>query len=264
MGTLWIPGAERLKPSAAGGTITSTAPPRTVWHTTEADPGTDQVWDTMIRVLTNKSAEPQVLWDPLTDRLGQFFPLDQSGRALQNDGTTRTNRVGKVCIQVEVIGRAAKPFTGYWKPGPNFCALMAAVRSWEIPDSWPAGPPPRFIADPPHNIPEDDRDRTTWLARGGHYGHSQIPGNTHGDPGGISTTALFAAAPKPSTQETTMALTQADAELVVDRLLARMIGASTVADCLSKARWLSEQYAEGGALNQQMDRIEADVDGLAP
>jgi len=65
-------------------------------------------------------------------------------------------------------------------------------------------------------------------------------------------------------KETDMALTTADAELVVDRLLARMIGASTVADCLAKARWLSEQFAEGGVLNQQLDRIEADVDGLAP
>jgi len=68
----------------------------------------------------------------------------------------------------------------------------------------------------------------------------------------------------PIPPEDPMALTTADAELVVDRLLARQIGASSVADCLAKARWLSEQYAEGGALNQQIDRIEADVDGLAP
>jgi hypothetical protein len=68
----------------------------------------------------------------------------------------------------------------------------------------------------------------------------------------------------PTPPEDPMALTTADAELVVDRILARMIGASTVADCLAKARWLSEQYAEGGVLNQQLDRIEADVDGLAP
>lgn len=192
-GTLWIPGAERLKPSASGGTITSTAPPRVVWHTTEATPGTDSVWNAMIRVLTNKSAEPNVLYDPVTDRLGQWFPLNQSGRALRNDGANRTNRTGKVCIQIEVIGQSAKPFTDTWKPGKNFRALMAAIRSWGIPDVWPSGAPPKFIASPPHNVPEDERSRTIWASKGGHYGHSQIPGNDHGDPGGIDIKKLFAA-----------------------------------------------------------------------
>lgn len=192
-GTIWIPGAERITPSYPGGNITSTAPPRVVWHTTEATPGTSTVWASMIRVLREKSAEPQVLYDPVTDRLGQFMPLDVSGRALKNDGTTQTNRVGEVNIQVEVIARAATPFTSYWKPGPNFRALMAAIRSWNIADVWPSGLPPRFIADPPHNVPEDERSRSIWLSKGGHYGHSQIPGNNHGDPGAIDVKALFAA-----------------------------------------------------------------------
>lgn len=197
-GTIWIPGAERLTPSMAGGEITSTAEPRTVWHTTEADPGTSEVWASMIRVLTGKSAEPQVLYDPVTDRLGQFIPLNLSGRALKNDGATRTNRVGRVCIQIEVIARAAKPFTAYWKPGPNFRALMAAIRSWGIPDAWPSGPPPRFVqvGTGGYNSPEDERSRTIWTTKGGHYGHSHIPGNSHGDPGGISVVSLFAAGGK--------------------------------------------------------------------
>lgn len=196
MGTLWIPGAERIKPSTAGGTITSTAPPRVVWHTTEAPPGTDNMFATMIRVLTNKGAEPQVLYDPVTDRLGQFMPLNVSGRALKNDGATRTNRTGRVCIQIEVIGYSSKPFTDTWKPGPNFRALMAAIRSWGIPDAWPSGPPPRFVAvgTGGYNSPEDERSRSIWTTKGGHYGHSQIPGNDHGDPGGISITKLFGAA----------------------------------------------------------------------
>lgn len=191
-GTIWIPGAERITPSAPGGTM-SGGKPRVTWHTTEADPGTASVWAAMIRVLKGKSAEPQVLYDPLTDRLGQFIPLSLSGRALRNDGTLRTNRTGLVNIQIEVIGRSAKPFTSYWKPGKNFRALMAAIRSWGIPDDWPAGDPPRFIADPPHNVPESPRFRTLWLGHAGHYGHSQVPGNDHGDPGGISTAALFRA-----------------------------------------------------------------------
>jgi hypothetical protein len=122
------------------------------------------------------------------------MPLNLSGRALKNDGATQTNRVGRVCIQIEVIAYSDKPFTAYWKPGPNFKALVAALKSWGIPvDVWPAGPPPRFVASPPHNIPENDRDRKTWLTKGGYFSHSQIPANDHGDPGGIDIAKLAAA-----------------------------------------------------------------------
>lgn len=198
MGTLLIPGAEHIAPSLAGGEITSTAPPRVVWHTTQNPSGDPRQWANVIATLRAKSAEPNVLYDPSTDRLGQFIPLNLSGRALKNDGSSRTNRVGLVCIQIEVIAYAEKPFTKDWKPGPNFRALMAAIRSWGIADVWPAGPPPVFIASPPHNVPENARSRAVWLTKGGHYSHSQIPGNDHGDCGGISTVELFAAG-KPTT-----------------------------------------------------------------
>src|SRR5690349_6677769 len=198
MGTLWIPGAEKLPVSSPGGTITSTAPPRSVWHATEAQPGTANVWTAMVRVLNNKAAEPQVLYDPVTDRLGQFMPLNVSGRALKNDGTTRTNRVGKVCIQIEVIAYSSKPFTDYWKPGPNWRNLMAALRSWGIPDVQPAGAFPKFIESPPHNVPESPRSRTVWTTKGGHFCHAQVPGNDHGDPGAVSFQAMIAAAGTPT------------------------------------------------------------------
>lgn len=198
MGTLWIPGAERLPCSKAGGTITSTAPPRAVWHTVEGTSGSPGAWTGSIKTLNAKSAEPHVLWDPLDDRLGQFMPLNLSGRALKNDGATQTNRVGRVCIQIEVIAFSARPFTAYWTPGPKFKALVAALKSWGIAvDVWPAGAPPKFIDSPPHNVPENDRDRKTWLTKGGYFSHSQIPANDHGDPGGISIVAL-AAAGKPA------------------------------------------------------------------
>lgn len=212
-GTLWIPGAERITPSSPGGTPSSTEaahPPRVVWHTTEAPSGDPKMFQAMINVLKGKSAEPQVLWDPVTDRLGQFFPLDHTGRALKNDGSYRTNRTGKVCIQIEVIGYSKTPFTGYWKPGPNFRALMAAIRSWGVPDVFPMGNPPKYPGG-------SRRDRNTWLSKAGHYCHANVPGNDHGDPGAISPARLFAAAPKtapkPPTGGTTggdMPLTDAD------------------------------------------------------
>lgn len=213
-GTLWVPGAERITPSLAGGSITSTAPPRVVWHTTEAPSGKPAMFQSMINVLKNKSAEPQILWDPITDRLGQFMPLNVSGRALKNDTDgTRNNRMGRVCIQIEVIGYAKNPFTDDWKPGKNFRALMAAIRSWGIPDVFPMGPPPKFPGG-------SRRDRTIWRSKGGHYCHANIPGNDHGDPGAISPAKLFAAAgttpskppaPTPAEEEDSMAgLTKAD------------------------------------------------------
>lgn len=186
-GTIWIPGAERITPSAPGGSITSTAPPRVVWHTTEAPSGNPAMFQSMINVLKGKSAEPQILWDPITDRLGQFMPLNVGGRALKNDGATRTNRTGRVCIQIEVIGYSKNPFTDTWKPGKNFRALMAAIRSWGIPDDFPMGPPPKYPGG-------SKRDRTIWLTKAGHYCHANIPGNDHGDPGAISVSKLFAAA----------------------------------------------------------------------
>jgi peptidoglycan hydrolase-like protein with peptidoglycan-binding domain len=162
-----------------------------VWHTTESGAG-NAAFNSVGKYLTSIGAEPHFLYDPTTDRLGQYGPLDQSGRALKNDGNTRTNRTGRACIQIEVLGRAATPFTGYWRPGKNFKALMSAIRSWGIPDVFPMGTPAKTAG-------ATKRDRNVWLTEGGHYGHCNVPGNDHWDPGAISTKVLFAAAPKGST-----------------------------------------------------------------
>ncbi|MFE5093225.1 peptidoglycan-binding protein [Streptomyces sp. NPDC056638] len=190
MGEIWIKEAERLGDGSIGGAMDSpSAPGRVVWHTTESGHG-DASFKNVGAYLTSIGAEPHILYDPTTDRLGQYGPLNQSARALKNDGATRTNRTGKVCIQIEVLARANTPFTGYWKPGPNFLALMRAIRSWGVPDTWPAGALAKVYADN-----SASRSRTTWAGKGGHYGHSNVPGNDHWDPGNIDRTAIFKAAP---------------------------------------------------------------------
>ncbi|WP_234430663.1 peptidoglycan-binding protein [Streptomyces sp. NRRL F-4489] len=166
---------------------TPSLPPRVVWHTTESGAGS-AAFDDVAAYLSNINAEPHILYDPTTDRIGQYGPLDESARALKNDDSSRTNRTGSVCIQIEVLARASNPFTNYWRPGPNWRALMAAIRSWDVPDTWPMGPPAATAAAA-HN-----RNRSTWLNRGGHYGHCHVPGNDHWDPGAINTAALFDAA----------------------------------------------------------------------
>jgi hypothetical protein len=190
LGTAWIPGAERLGSGSIGGAMdTPGKPPRVVWHTTESGAG-NAAFDAVGRYLSTASYEPHILYDPTTDRIGQYGPLNQSARALKNDGATRTNRTGLVCIQIEVLARAGTPFTGYWKPGPNFRALMAAIRSWGVPDVFPMGSLATKYGDPAAS-----RSRDVWTNKGGHYGHCNVPGNDHWDPGAISKTALFAAAP---------------------------------------------------------------------
>ena len=187
-------------------------PARVVWHTTEAPSG-GKFFDVMRAVLTEKKAEPHILWDPLTDRLGQFFPLDRSARALKNDTAsgTSTNRTGQACIQIEVVGYAATPFTRYWQPGPNFRSLMAAIRAWGIPDEWPGG----RMSAAGEGV---SRDLTTWKTRGGHYGHCHVPGNSHWDCGAIDQQAIFraASAPTVSEEDPFMALTDAEQRELLD------------------------------------------------
>ncbi|WP_369147050.1 peptidoglycan-binding protein [Streptomyces sp. R44] len=197
MGEIWIKEAERLGDGDIGGAMDSpSAPPRVVWHTTESGAG-DASFEAVAKYLSDHASEPHILYDPTTDRLGQYGPLNESARALKNDGTTRTNRTGRVCIQIEVLAKASKPFTSYWKPGKNFAALMRAIRSWSVPDTWPAGALATSYSD------DSPRNRTVWATKGGHYGHSNIPGNDHWDPGNIDKAALFKAAPRPTTPPAT-------------------------------------------------------------
>ncbi|MFI6979303.1 peptidoglycan-binding protein [Embleya sp. NPDC050154] len=185
-GPTWISGAERLGDGSIGGAMDSpNLPPRCVQHTVEAPAG--RGWFlSMASYLISAGVEPQILYDPDSDSLGQFGPLNQSGRALRNAGSVRTNRTGKVCVQWEVCGRAAKPWTAGFDPSakPNFLRAVAAMRAWGIPDVWPAGVPQAYPGD------HDDRDMDTWLHRGGWFGHSQVPGNDHGDPGRIDTSKV--------------------------------------------------------------------------
>ncbi|MGW8953955.1 peptidoglycan-binding protein [Streptomyces sp. NPDC055709] len=188
MGTTWIPGAERLGNGTIGGPMDHPAhPARVVWHTTESGAGAS-AFHTVGKYLITVNSEPHILYDPTTDHIGQYGPLTQSARALMNAGTMRNNRVGTACIQIEVLAHAAQPFTAYWHPGPNFRALMASIRSFGIPDTFPMGAPARSVA-------ACRRDTTVWLTRGGHYGHCHVPGNDHWDPGGIDTARLLTATP---------------------------------------------------------------------
>ncbi|MFJ2780321.1 hypothetical protein ACIO5D_27540, partial [Kitasatospora sp. NPDC087315] len=182
-GPAYIDGVERLGGQVIGGAMDHPeSGPRVTWHTTECPSGA-RYFDSMGSYLRSAGVEPQVLYDPTSDRLGQFGPLTQSGRALANDGTRRTNREGSVNIQVEVVARAGSPWTDGFDPAakPNFQLLLAAARAHGVPDTWPAGPPASSPSAPM------SRRRDIWQSKGGHYGHCHVPGNDHWDPGNLDT-----------------------------------------------------------------------------
>jgi Putative peptidoglycan binding domain len=181
MGTTWVPGADRLTPNGGPGTCAVSYPPAAVWHTTEG-----KNYDAMHRVLVSKRAEPHILYDPTNDRMGQYFPLNVSARALRPGSGTSKNKSGVVVIQIEVCAYAATPFTGYWKPGPKMSALLQAIRSWNVPDVWPAG----RLSQRGEGV---SRNRHIWETKAGHFGHCNVPDNDHWDPGGIDTVALLGA-----------------------------------------------------------------------
>lgn len=186
-GTVWISGAIRLGDGSIGGAMdTPGNPPRVTHHSTESPAGgryLESVGSYLLRV----AAEPQLIYCPVTDRVGQFGPLNQSGRALRNDGTRRTNREGRVNIQIEVLGYAKNPWTTGWDPAkkPGWQKILAAARSWGVPDTFPAGPPAKYPGG------SKSRSRSIWQSKGGHFSHGDVPGNDHGDPGAISTTKVL-------------------------------------------------------------------------
>lgn len=187
-GPSYISGAVRFGSQSIGGAMdTPGNPPRSTWHTTESPAGASY-FTSIAAYLIRVASEPQVIYDPVSDKLGQFGPLTQSARALKNDGSRRTNREGKVNIQVEVLGKASSPWTKGFDPAekPNYRKLIAAMRAHGVPDVWPAGKPKATAAE----VAKTTRSRTTWQNKGGHFAHGQVPGNDHWDPGAIDTSIV--------------------------------------------------------------------------
>ncbi|GAB3676234.1 hypothetical protein GCM10027589_46380 [Actinocorallia lasiicapitis] len=192
MAELWLPGAERQEQSN-GGTMKG-GPPRAVWHITwdelDAD-GHGPGFGNVLSFLKRAEFCPHLMWDPWTGRIVQFYPATTSARALRHDaGTVETNRMGSRCLQIEiyfspdVVRDGRKHATVADTPAKGLDQILAWLRSWDVPDAWPAG------------VPEwtgNQRSATVWRTKAGHYGHGHVPGNTHTDPGPLPRAALFAA-----------------------------------------------------------------------
>ena len=264
MASDWCPGAIVISSSHDGGSMVG-GPPRFTIHSYEADP--HKVSATAgAHSLINAGHEVHLCFNPLTGDYAQILPASRAGRGLVNlAGGVETNRMGSCNIQVEVIAFAADPFTDYMTADgwASWGIIMDWVASHGVARTWPSGPPPVY---PPGT---DERSVDKWTNYSGLFGHSQVPENTHGDPGAVDAHRLCTAGGD-------MPLTTADADLVVSRLLAAkipnrasdVVGATeTCADAWSWARRhaymaTTGEGSGGVALTQSIAEIQAELDQI--
>jgi hypothetical protein len=176
------PGAIQVHGHNAGGYFQG--PWRIVWHTTEGDTAEDAIGH-----FRRKNSWPHFTVDE--DNVYQHIDTDFAARSLENKpGGVETNRLH--AVQIELVSYAARA-----KPAA-LIARAARLARWierkhGVARNWPNGYPlpPKDGKDPGgHN-----RDAKIWQTQGGHYGHSQVPENSHWDPGLIDVSGLMAADP---------------------------------------------------------------------
>ncbi|MEV7781671.1 peptidoglycan-binding protein [Kitasatospora sp. NPDC088351] len=188
MPDLWIPGAE-VHDVGDHAPTDQQYPPKAIAHITwdrDATAAAPQDWcdfDSLVGYFTGSGAgeAPHIVWDPFSGRIAQLFPADSRSKSLVDaPGGTRTNRAGRVVIQIEAVFFPYCRYNGqvYARLTDTPCAgwdrLHAWISGWGVPDVWPMGRPVDFTAH---------RDEGVWETRGGWYGHSQVPENDHTDPG---------------------------------------------------------------------------------
>lgn len=190
---LWLPSAEKHSLGNTG--AMEGGPARATWHITSN--ANDHTFKNELGWFTGGGAgvAPHILWDPFTGQIAQFFPADSRSLSLQNAGSVRTNRTGKYNIQIEIVFTENETVNGKKyasvkdTPLKNLSTIVAWLRSLGIVDAWPGGVPTSFSRD---TVP-----LSTWTGKGGHFGHNQVPGNTHVDPGPMPN--LFGSVSKPTT-----------------------------------------------------------------
>ncbi|RSN64407.1 endolysin [Streptomyces sp. WAC 04229] len=143
---------------------------------------------------SGKGRAPQILWDPFTGAFAQFFPATSRSKAVFDaPGGTRTNRAGRVVIQIEALffphcrvnGKVFPRLVD--TPCKGWGDLHAWVSSWDVPDAWPMGRPTSLSRN---TCPADK-----WRTQGGWYAHAHVPENDHVDPGSWP---AFGSQPPPS------------------------------------------------------------------
>ena len=177
-GALWLPGAVR-SPQPGAVKLDTSLPPRATWHiTSDVDPGkTQPQFAGVAAYLKNAGYCPTLMWDPFTGEVEQYYPANVGARALRV-----WNEDGARHIQIEVLFSRGAYRNGkqYWElkdtPLKGFTQIVQWLDSHGIPRTWPMGPTPPIGQSGTRSV-------AVWNTKAGHYGHSQVPGNDHTDPG---------------------------------------------------------------------------------
>src|SRR5438067_1922443 len=188
MADLWMPGAVRA--DVGGQAVCDTQyPAKAIAHITWDKNATPSKPVDLVPFANLKAyftgggvgMAPHILWSPFTGEFAQFYPADSRSKSVVDlAGGTRTNRAGKVVLQIEALffpycrvdGKVYAQLAD--TPCKGWQQLQDWVTSWGVPHAWPMGRPTDFS---PH------RSEHVWETEGGWYGHSQVPENTHVDPG---------------------------------------------------------------------------------
>jgi len=176
---------EKVAVSYLKGHVDLHKPPVGVMHTTEGH------FDDALKEFKTKFA-PHFLVG--AGRIIQFAPLGIMSHALEHKaGTTPTNQWARV--QIEMAGWSELDL---WQPSnPRFdtlASLMAVLEdAADIPlkRHWPDQLDKHKVwakATNPRRIEH------VWGKEAGWFGHIEVPGNSHWDPGSLNYTALFARA----------------------------------------------------------------------
>lgn len=177
-GALWLPGAVR-SPQPGAVKLDTSLPARVTWHiTSDVDPGkTQPAFAGVSAYLKNAGYCPTLMWDPFTGQVEQYYPANVGARALKV-----WNEDGARHIQIEVLFSRGAYRNGkqYWTlaetPLKGFTQIVQWLDSHGIPRTWPMGPTPPIGQSGTRSV-------AVWNTKAGHYGHSQVPGNDHTDPG---------------------------------------------------------------------------------
>jgi hypothetical protein len=184
---LWMPGATKHDVGSEHyGDCDQDKPPKAVPHitwdlnATEAKPLPLVPFATLVKYFSsNINLCPHLLWNPFDGSIAQFFPANSRSMSLVDlPGNTRTNRAGKVVVQIEALFFPFCKWNGkvYEKLVDTPCKNWDKIQEWTtslgIPNRWPMGMPNG----------KSQRNEKIWETEGGWYGHSQIPENQHTDP----------------------------------------------------------------------------------
>lgn len=184
---LWMPGAVR-DPQPAAVKLNRDLPRRAVQHITADrldENGVQPAFQNVATYLKRVQYCPHIMWDPFTGYMEQYYPADVGARAL-----TRWNEDGFYCVQVEIyfspgMVRDGKRYhTVAETPCKGWAELVAWLDTLGIPRVWPMGSPDW----------NSKQDEDVWNTTAGYYGHMQVPGETHTDPGPMP---LFQSGQKP-------------------------------------------------------------------